>query len=325
VDWEAHRRFLGLKNELGQVIHQQRRLAQQRRDAVRTVPSRHKIQAARPFEQQLREIVEQRYLLELSAMEARYEARGCAGCPEHRVEQEQAEFRRRAALNRLEARHRERRVDQQRGQLPDPPRNPSQAERHTLGGRIASPAVDLALREMGVSPETRKATRVCLTIASGASQALLKTAMEASRAAVQTSRHLAQAGVGVILGTIAAPFTGGASLQAGLREGTQNLAAAAGEAGRGALRAGEAAGQGLADVTHTVFRNLLPWELRATTDLVSGNPSSGIAPVLPESLRRALILAGALPGSPMVAAMRLASDVSRTVYSAPNRGLEVDR
>lgn len=325
-DWEAHQRFKGLKAELEDLIHQQRANDQQRMEAVRSAAPNQKLQAARPFEGRARELVERRYTLELATMEARYEARGCVGSPEHRVEQEQAAIRRVTALNRLEARNRDRQAGQNRDQGREPDQSPGRgngARRASV--RVAAPSLDLALREMGVDSKTRTGVRVSLSVASEASQATLKMAMEASRAALASSVHLTRASAGLVAGVLGAPLTGGEGLQVGLREAGREFSAALAEAGKGVIRSGEAAGKGLVTMAGSTTRGLASWELRAASDMISGRPMSGVGQVLPDELRRAFQLAGVLPGSSVIAALRMAEGMGRGVQNSPSGGREVDR
>lgn len=58
-DWEAHQRFLNLKSQLQQVRVEQRENEQRRRNSIRAAPANRKIEIARPFERNARELVEE--------------------------------------------------------------------------------------------------------------------------------------------------------------------------------------------------------------------------------------------------------------------------
>jgi hypothetical protein len=229
-------------------------------------------------------------------------------------------------LNRLEARNRDRQAGQNRGQGREPDQSPGRGNgARRASGRVAAPALDLALREMGVDSKTRTGVRVSLSVASEASQATLKMAMEASRAALVSSVHLTRASAGLVAGVLGAPLTGGEGLQVGLREAGREFSAALAEAGKGVIQSGEAAGKGLVTMAGSTARGLASWELRAASDMISGRPLSGVGQVLPDELRRAFQLAGVLPGSSVIAALRLAEGMGRGVQNSPSGGREVDR
>lgn len=259
-------------------------------------------------------------------MEARYVARGCTGSPEHQAEREQAEFRRKASLNRLERRSRDRQSCRDQNDL-NQPRSRSEVATRTLGavGRITRTSVDVALREMGVPCAARKGVRTAITLASKSARAGLKLAMVASRAAARSSFHLARAGTSLAVGVLAAPVTGGTSLLVGLQEATQNLASSAQEAGRGLIQIGEVSVQGVGRITTATAQSVIPFQLRTLSNFVSGRPLSGVAQILPEPLRRAFQIVGITPGSSIAAAIRLASDLHLAAKHHGTRALEIER
>jgi hypothetical protein len=326
IDWDAHRRFQASKTQLQALIRQQQEHERQRREEVRAAAPAMKSEVGRGFERKSRELIEQRYLLELSTLEARYESRGTQGSPEHRAERERAEFRRTAALHRLEHREHQRQMQDAKGRitqiLGDTGRHASKAICAT--GQVSRTALDQALREMGAPRPLRAGARLTVTLATEASQAALRAALEASKAAARSALHCARGGASLAVGLVAAPFTGGASLTKGMQQVGQELSAAAQEAGKGLARTAQTTAQGVGNLAQATAREATPRELRTISDVVAGQPERLISQALPQELRRALQVAGVLPASPISVALRLAADLARNTQPH-SRALEVDR
>jgi hypothetical protein len=326
IDWDAHRRFQASRTQLQELIRQQQEHERKRRDRVRAADPAMKSEVGRSFEKGSRELIEQRYLLELATLEARYESRGTLGSPEHRAELERAAFRRTAALRRLDHREHQRQMQDAKGRitqiLGDTGRQASGAIRAT--GQVSRAALDEALREMGAPRPLRAGARLTVTLATEASQVALKAALEASKAAARSALHCARGSASLAVGLVAAPFTGGVSLTTGMQQVGQELSAAAQEAGKGLARTTQATAQGVGNLVQATAREATPRELRAISDVVAGHPARLVSQALPPELRRALQVAGVLPASPISIALRLATDLARN-SQLHTRGLEVDR
>lgn len=326
IDWEAHRSFQEQKAHLQALIRQQQVHERHRREAVRAAAPEKKSEVGRAYEKESRDLIEQRYLLELASAESRYESRGTVGSPEHRAEQERAEFRRTAALHRLDRRERHRQMLTAKGRITQVlgayGRQASKAARAT--GQVSRTALDAALREMGAPRPLRAGARVAVTLATETAQATVRAAMEAAKAAARSSLHCARGSASLAVGLVAAPFTGGASLATGLRQAGQDLAAATQEARRGVVRTAQISAEGMASLTRSAIREATPYQLQAITDAVSGRPVRLVSPTLPPEVRRALQLAGVLPASPISGALRLALDPARSARPS-GRGMEVER
>ncbi len=326
VDWAAHRRFQAERARLQELIRRQQEHERRRREAVRAAAPEKKAEVGRSLERTSRDLIEQRYLLELSALGARYESRGAHGSLHHQAEQDRAEFRRTAALRRVERREHHRQMLAVKGRVTEVMGG---AERQTAKaikatGQVSRTAVDAALREMGVSRPLRATARISVTLASATAQAAVQAAMEAAKAAARSSLHLARGSASLAMGLIAAPFTGGASLRAGVRQAEQDLTIAAKEAGRGLERIGHVSAEGVSQITTSTVRGAVPWELQSLAEAAAGKPGAILSRQLPEEVRRALQVAGILPASPLAVALRLASDLGRSVQSS-GRGMERDR
>ena len=326
IDWEAHRRFQEQKAQLQVLICQQQEHERQRREAVRGAAPEKKSEAGRAYEKKSRELIEQRYLLELATAEVRYESRGTVGSPEHRAEQERAEFRRTAALHRLDRRERHRQMLAAKGRITQvlgaSGRQASKAARAT--GQVSRTALDAALREMGAPRPLRAGARVAVTLATETAQATVRAAVEAAKAAARSSLHCARGSASLAVGLVAAPFTGGASLATGLRQAGQDLAAATQEARSGVVRTAQVSAEGMTSLTGSAIREATPYQLQALTDAASGRPVRLVSQTLPPELCRALQLAGVLPASPISVALRLALDLARSARPS-GRGMEVER
>ena len=104
-DWEQHRRFAELREQVREIQRQQRVLSRERSEALRRAEPLEKRELARHYEERLQELIQRRYAAESLAMEARYAARGMVGCAEHRMEIHKAEQRRDTALQRMRRRY----------------------------------------------------------------------------------------------------------------------------------------------------------------------------------------------------------------------------
>jgi len=326
IDWEAHRGFQEQKAHLQALIRQQQEHERHRREAVRAATPEKKSEVGRAYEKKSRELIEQRYLLELASAESRYESRGTVGSPEHRAEQERAEFRRTAALHRLDRRERHRQMRTAKGRITQvlgaSGRQASQAARAT--GQVSRTALDAALREMGAPRPLRAGARVAVTLATETAQATVRAAMEAAKAAARSSLHCARGSASLAVGLVAAPFTGGASLTTGLRQAGQDLAAATQEARMGLVRTAQVSAEGMTNLTRSAISEATPYQLQALTDAASGRPVRLVSQTLPPEVRRALQLAGVLPASPISVALRLALDLAHSARPS-GRGMEVER
>ncbi|MBP1626434.1 MAG: hypothetical protein H6Q00_909 [Holophagaceae bacterium] len=325
-DWEAHRRFLARRDELRALIQRQQAHERARREAAREAAPAKKSEMGRSFELKSRDWIEQRYLLELSTIEARYEARGGAGSPEHRVEQERAEFRRTSALRRLDRREQHRQMQEVKVRLSQSIGASGREASRVVGGvgKVSRTAVDAALREMGVPRPVRTGARVTVTLASASAQVAIKTAMEAAKTAARAGLHGVRGSASLAAALVAAPFTGGASLGEGLRQAGQELAMASREAAWGGMQTAKYAVQGVARLGEQAAREVIPFQLRAVSAAIGGDPTRLVTQALPPELRRALQVIGIIPASPLSLALCLASDLGRVVQPR-TRGLEVDR
>lgn len=362
-DWAAHRRFRQERARLQEVIGTQKENEQGRREAVKQATPEQKADAARPFERKARELVEERYQVEVRAIQARYEARGTLGSPRHLAELEQVEHRRTGALRRLERRETGREIGVAKAKLGRTVdaggRVIQKTTRH--GGRVARQSVDMGLKSLGVPRPVRKLTGASLVLAQEAVQTALRAAQEAAKAAARSSMHLAQASLKLGVGLVAALPTAGASLKAAGKEATQDLAQAGKELGQGALRTGAAVGQGAARAAVATGQELIPGGLglagraasvavqtsaRAAKDVLTLSPLSlgqtlvggamdlgktaaratGANATLPEPLRRAFQVAGWVPVVGIAAkAAQLMAETAHAIHNAATRGLEVDQ
>ncbi len=201
-DWSSHLRFKEEKARLQQVIREQKENELQRREVVkRAAPSR-KVEAARPFEKKARDLIERRYVTELSAIQARYEARGALESPRHKAELEQASHRRTGAIRRLECRETARELGAVKARL---------SRVVNMGGRVAQQgtrvvgamaraAIDRALKEMAVPAPARAVARSGLAMGQEVLQTALRACQEAAKAATQSSVHIAQASMRLGIG-----------------------------------------------------------------------------------------------------------------------------
>ena len=239
-NWEAHRRFKALKVQLEGVIREQRELVRQRREAVREAPPGHKLDASRPFDERARDLVGRRYELEVSALLARYEARGAVGSPRHQSELEQTHHRRTGALHRLE----------RRGTIPCNGLDQTQdLGRAGLEGAKSAGLKAVSLAEWMLPRELQPAARIATTIA--------QTAVDLTKDAVNLS-----------------PVSMATTLVKGAARGVKEVARAAGSSGSAlpdpvqrALQvaswvpvAGQVAQvvQGVAEVANVVLQPLKP-------------------------------------------------------------------
>ena len=362
-DWAAHRRFQQERARLQEVVRAQKETEQERREAVKRAAPERKADAAKPFERRARDLVEQRYQVELRAIQARYEARGSLGGPRHMAEIEQVEHRRTGALRRLEGRETAREIGAVKAKLGRAVETGGRALQKTTrsGGRIARQAVDLGLKSLGVPRPVRKITGTTLVLAQESVQTALRAAQEAAKAAARSSVHVAQASLKLGVGLVTALPTVGASLKAAGKEAAQDLGQAGKELGQGALRTGAAVGQGVARAAVATGRELLPGGLGlggraasvtahttagAAKDVLTLSPLSlgqtlvggaldlgktaaraaGANASLPEPLRRAFQVAGWVPVVGIAAkAAQVTAETARAIHNATCRGLEVDR
>lgn len=363
VDWEAHGRFLEVKNRLQECIREQRRNDQARRSALRNLPPSQKGQKARPFEVKARQLIERRFSLEVAALSARYEARGTLGGHRHLAELQQASHRRTGALHRLDRRVSSR-VLQSVGRHSERVLGTASrtAERGIrIGGGIGRMASNVGLRVLGVPRPLRAGARAVLAVAQESTITALRLSVEMARTAGRSGLHVAQAAITLGAGLLAAPVTAGGSLKAAGKEAGKDLLGAGREVGAGVLRSAVEAGSGTARAIAAGGQELLPRELRAaaqftfisaqtamgaTKDLVTLSPVSlgqtlvggamgagravffatGLHASLPEPLRRAFQLAGWIPmAGALVKATQLATEVIHTAHNAASRGMEIER
>ena len=362
-DWGAHLRFKEEKARLQEVIRKQKENELQRREAVKRAMPGHKTEAARPFEVKARELIERRYVTELTAIQARYEARGALGSPRHEAEMEQATQRRTGSMRRLENREMHRELGAAKARLGRAADSAGRvANRGTrVVGSIGRAAVDKALKEMGVPAPVRAITRSTMAVGEEALQTALRASLEASKAAAHSSLHLTQASLKLGAGLVLALPTGGVSLQSAGKEVGQNLAKAGKEMTQGIARAGAGVGSGVTRIATTGVQELLPRELRLATnpaatvarttvgavkDVATLSPVAlvktlavgafdltkttanvaGVQTHLPAPLRQAFKVAGLIPVVGIAAkATELATEVAHTAISAASRGMEVDR
>lgn len=362
-DWAAHRRFQQERTRLNEVIRAQKENEQERREAVKRATPERKADAARPFERRARNLVEQRYQVELRAIQARYEARGTLGSPRHLAELEQAEHRRTGSLRRLERRETAREIGAVKAKLGRAVETGGRGLQKTArsGGRIARQAVDMGLKGLGVPRPVRKLTGASLVLAQEAVKTALRAAQEAAKAAARSSVHVTQASLKLGVGLVAALPTAGASLSTAGKEAAQDLAQAGKELGQGALRTGAAVSQGAARAAVATGQELIPGTLglagraasvtahttaEAAKDaltlsplslgqtLVEGAlnlgkttaPTSEANASLPEPIQRAFQVAGWVPVVGIAAkAAQVTTETAQTVHSAASRGMEVDR
>ena len=355
-DWAAHVRFKEEKSRLQQVIREQKENERQRREAVQRAAPGQKTEAARPFEQTARVLIERRHGAELSAIQARYQARGALGSPRHQAEVEQADHRRTGALHRLEKRETARELGMAKGALGrgvDTGGRVIQRGARAVGS-LGRAAVDAAMREMGVPAPARTIARAGMALGEEALQAALHSSLEAARAAAQSSVHLGQATLKIGLGLVTELPTGGTSLTIARQEAGQDL-------GQGAARAGMEMGKGAARAAAAGAHGLLPRELGlaidagttiakttvgAVKDIATLSPVSlaktlaggavditktaanatGLNTRLPEPVRLALQAAGWIPVVGIAAkAAEVAAQTTASAVNAATRGLEVDR
>lgn len=172
-DWEAHKRFLGEKARLQEIIREQKENERQRWEAVKRAEPRRKAEAARPFERKARLLIERRCLTELAALRARYESRGMLGSPRHKAELEQVEHRRTGALRRLEKREASRELGVAKARLGRAMDLGGRvAQRGTrVAGRVSRQVLDRTMKELGVPAPLRKVSRAGLVLAQEAAQA----------------------------------------------------------------------------------------------------------------------------------------------------------
>ncbi len=362
-DWAAHRRFQQERARLQEVIRAQKENEQERREAVKRAAPERKTEAARPFERRARGLVEDRYQVEMRAVQARYEARGALGSPRHLAELEQVEHRRTGALRRLERRETAREVGIAKARLGRAVDTGGRAiQRGTRsGGRLARQAVDMGLKSLGVPRPVRKLTGATLVLAQEATQTALGAAQEAAKAAARSSVHVAQASLKLGVGLVTALPTAGASLKVAGKEAAQDLAQAGKELGQGAIRTGAAVGQGAARAALATGQELIPSGLGlagraasatarttagAAKDVLTLSPLSlgqtiaggaldlgktaaraaGANASLPEPLRRAFQVAGWVPVVGIAAkAAQVTAETAQAIHNATCRGLEVDR
>lgn len=363
VDWEAHRRFLELKERLQACIRDQRQNQEDRYKALRQVPASRKPEKARPFETRACELVERRYRLEVEALTARYQARGTLGGPRHLAELQQAAHRRTGALRRLDRRVSSR-VLQQVGRASEAGLwTASRAAEHgvRVAGGLARMATSMGLRALGVPRPLRTGARAAVAVAQEASITAFRLAVEMAQTAGRSGLHVFQAAVTFGAGILAAPATAGGSMKAAGKEASKDLLGAGRELGAGALRSAAEAGGGAARAFVAGGQEFLPRELRAmaqftfvstrtaigaTKDIATLSPlslgqtlvggalgagravfsASGLQASLPEPLRRAFQLAGWVPvAGALVRATQLATEVIHTAQSAASRGMEINR
>lgn len=362
-DWAAHRRFQQERARLQEVIRAQKETEQERREAVKRAAPERKADAARPFERRARDLVEQRYQVELRAIQARYEARGALGSPRHLAEIEQGEHRRTGALRRLEGRETAREIGAVKAKLGRAVETGGRALQKTTrsGGRVARQAVDMGLKTLGVPRPVCKLTGATLVLAQEAVQTAFRAAQEAAKASARSSVHVAQASLKLGVGLVTALPTAGASLKAAGKEAAQDLAQAGKELGQGAVRTGAAVGQGAARAAVATGQELLPGGLGlagravsvtarpaagAAKDVLTLSPLSlgqtllggaldlgktaaraaGANASLPEPLRRAFQVAGCVPVVGIAAkAAQVTAETAQAIHNATCRGLEVDR
>ena len=362
-DWSSHLRYKEEKARLQQVIREQKENELQRREVVKRAAPGRKVEAARPFEKKARDLIERRYVSELSAIQARYEARGALESPRHKAELEQASHRRTGAIRRLEGRETARELGAVKARL---------SRVVDMGGRVAQQgtrvvgamgraAIDRAMKEMGVPVPVRAVMRSGLVMGQEVLQTALRASQEAAKATAQSSVHIAQASMKLGIGLVTALPTGGASLKVAGKEASQDLAKAGKELGQGAMRAGVEVGKGTARAGTAGVQELMPREVRlaasaATTvsrttvgvakDAVTLSPLSlgktltggalelgksaasaaGVRASLPEPLRRAFQVAGWIPVMGIAAkAAEVAAGTAQTVVSNASHGVEVDR
>lgn len=362
-DWTAHRRFQQERARLQEVIRAQKENEHARRAAVKRAASERKADAARPSERRARDLVEQRYQVELRAIQARYEARGALGSPRHLAEIQQAEHRRTGALRRLEGRETAREIGAMKAKLGRAVETGGRAIQKTTrsGGRVARQAVDVGLKTLGLPRPVRKLTGATLVLAQEVVQTALRAAQEAAKAAARSSVHVAQASLKLGVGLVTALPTAGASLKVAGKEAAQDLAQAGKELGQGALRTGAVVGQGATRATVATGQELLPGGLGlagraasvtarttsgAAKDVLTLSPLSlgqtlvggaldlgktaaraaGASASLPEPLRRAFQVAGWVPVVGIAAkAAQVTAETAQAIHNATCRGLEVDR
>ncbi len=328
LDWDSHKRFLTIKAQVRQVIQRQQENHRSRRDAIRRADPGRKTEVARPFEAKSRELIEQRYILEIAALDARYQARSSLDGPRHRSEKERVEHRRTGALHRLDRRESERRMRAIGMSLDQGIQMGGRQVGRTIGavGQVTKVGVDSAMREFGVPRPLRATARITITLATEASRVALQTTMEAAKAAIQVSLRLTRGVSTLALGALAAPVTGGASLAMALPAARAELTAAGREASKGLARAGSGLVGSGQQAANAMGREILPFEASEMADLARGNAGRQFARHLPESLRRAMQLARILPsGSPLAVAVRLATETARAAQEASRPHLEVDR
>ena len=362
-DWAAHRSFKQERARLQEVIQAQRETEKERREAVKRATPERKADVARPFERRARELVAERYQVELRAIQARDEARGTLGGPRHLAEIEQAEHRRTGALRRLEGRETAREIGAVRAKLGRAVESGGRALQKTTrsGGRVARQAVDMGLKTLGVPRPVRKLTGATLVLAQEAVQTALQAAQEAAKAAARSSVHVAQASLKLGVGLVTALPTAGASLKDAGKEAAQDLAQAGKELGQGAIRTGAAVGQGAARAAVASGQELLPsgfglagraasvtarTTAGAAKDVLTLSPLSlgqtlmggaldlgktaaraaGASASLPEPLRRAFQVAGWVPVVGIAAkATQVTTETAQSVHNAATRGMEVDQ
>ncbi len=362
-DWSSHLRFKEERARLQQVIRDQKENDLQRRAAVKRATPDRKTEAARPFERKARELIERRYTVELSAIQARYEARGALGSPRHQVELERAGHRRTGTLRRLEDRETARELGAVKAHLGRAVNTGGRvAQQGTrMVGSIGRSAIDRAMKEMGVPAPMRMVTRSALVLGQEVIQTALRASQGAAKAAAKSSVHIVQASMKLGMGLVAAIPTGGASLKIAGKEASQDLAKAGKELGQGAIQAGMQVGKGMARAAASSAQELMPRELRLAVsvaataarttvgvakDAVTLSPLSlgktlagggmevgktaasaaGVRTGLPEPLRRAFQVAGWIPVVGIAAkAAEVAAETAQTVVNAASRGMEVDR
>lgn len=105
VDWAAHRAFMQHHTELNGLYKEQAALLNERRRAVRATPGAEpKITVDAQYAERLKDLAHRRHETELSAIGARYRARGMAGSAEELVEKDKARGRLSCNLAKIENR-----------------------------------------------------------------------------------------------------------------------------------------------------------------------------------------------------------------------------
>jgi hypothetical protein len=296
-DWEAHRRFRELRGQLQVLIEEQRVLKQQRREAVQGAEPGYKREVARPFDERAMALLEARYTLELSAIHARYEARGSLGSPRHQAEVEQAEHRHTAARRSLDRR-------MQGRPIPDRSLGRGVPERTLSHGakRLATNAAEQALGCNQMPEPMRKGTHISLALAAGAVESAIRGQLGASSLGTLSPTRIRGLQSAQIL-THALPEN----------ESAQALGALA----RTALKVAQDLATSPPKIVLTLVQGGADLLLAATRKM--GQP-------LPEPLRRAFEAAGAVPVVGVGAkVLQKAVEMASPITPGTSRAPEVDR